>query len=426
MADDQLIVVDENKKFIDIIENVREDIRDNPYIEETIRVLSVEGYRSAIGCFWNAVVDDLRNKILYRSINLFNKEMKPRKEIKTYEDFQDNVNDEMLLDGAYKIGIIGWEAHKVLKQAKDTRNIFDGHPRSSNPTAIKALSLIEDCIKYVLSQEYPPQIIDIDEYIHLMEKSEFNRNEYVVSDALSDLPDIYKDELINRLLVAYIDDMCSTIMRANIEFVAPILWKVLRKETILQVVKTMEKEILKGNLITIQYVVSFIDVVSAIRYLSTNTKKYLLAPIIDRLNQNLDTFAIENECVSKLYNYAGYIPKELLYNYVNGLTQTYIGKIGGSIQFSRTDFYADGAAVKIPTMFKKFDDESAYEFIKVIKNNSIIKGRITNHVKLNRLRTLGNIVEERVSENFKDKDFLEILTNPEKEKEFFKNISRKI
>ena len=245
MEDNELIVVDENKKFMDIIENVREDIRDNPYIEETMRVLSVEGYRSAIGCFWNAVVDDLRNKILYRSINLFNKEMKPRKEIKTYEDFQDNVNDEMLLDGAYKIGIIGWEAHKVLKQAKETRNIFDGHPRSSNPTAIKALSLIEDCIKYVLSQEYPPQIIDIDEYIHLMEKSEFDRNEYVVSDALTDLPDIYKDELINRLLVAYIDDMCSTIMRANIEFVAPILWKVLRKETILQVVKTMEKEILK-------------------------------------------------------------------------------------------------------------------------------------------------------------------------------------
>lgn len=126
MEDNELIVVDENKKFMDIIENVREDIRDNPYIEETMRVLSVEGYRSAIGCFWNAVVDDLRNKILYRSINLFNKEMKPRKEIKTYEDFQDNVNDEMLLDGAYKIGIIGWEAHKVLKQAKETRNILMG------------------------------------------------------------------------------------------------------------------------------------------------------------------------------------------------------------------------------------------------------------------------------------------------------------
>ena len=48
--------------------NVREDMQDNPYIQEAIRVLSVGGYRSAIGCFWNAVIDDLRNKILHRFI----------------------------------------------------------------------------------------------------------------------------------------------------------------------------------------------------------------------------------------------------------------------------------------------------------------------------------------------------------------------
>ena len=120
-------------QFQKICELIREDIRDNPYIEETLKVLTVGGYRSAIGSFWNAVVDDLRNKILFRSISMFNKEMKPNKAIKSYEDFQDNINDEMLIDGAYKIGVIGWEAHKVLKQAKETRHIFDGHPKSSDP-----------------------------------------------------------------------------------------------------------------------------------------------------------------------------------------------------------------------------------------------------------------------------------------------------
>lgn len=53
----------------------------HPYIEETLKILTVSGYRSAIGSFWNAVVDDLRNKILFRSISMFNKEMNPRKEI---------------------------------------------------------------------------------------------------------------------------------------------------------------------------------------------------------------------------------------------------------------------------------------------------------------------------------------------------------
>ena len=90
--------------------NVREDMRDNPYILEALRVISVQGYRSAIGNFWNAVVDDLRNKIIFRSLSLFNKEINVGREIKNYEDFQDHVNDDQLIEGAYKIGVIGWEA----------------------------------------------------------------------------------------------------------------------------------------------------------------------------------------------------------------------------------------------------------------------------------------------------------------------------
>ena len=57
------------------LSNVREDMKDNPYIIEAIKVLSVDGYRSSIGLFWNAVIDDLRNKIMFRSLTLFNKEM---------------------------------------------------------------------------------------------------------------------------------------------------------------------------------------------------------------------------------------------------------------------------------------------------------------------------------------------------------------
>lgn len=35
--------------FVRALENVREDVRDNTYIVEALRVLPVGGYRSAIG-----------------------------------------------------------------------------------------------------------------------------------------------------------------------------------------------------------------------------------------------------------------------------------------------------------------------------------------------------------------------------------------
>ena len=123
-----------------------------------------------------------------------------------------------------------------------------------------------------------------------------------------------------------------------------------------------------------------------------------------KLEQNLDVFTTENKCVGELERFSASIPIQLLPRYVNALTQTYIGHIGGSAYFARTDFYADGAAVKIPGMFEKFDDTAADSFISSIKTNKRIQQRIKSPAKLRRLRSLGNIVLERVSDKY-DKIF---------------------
>ncbi|KAF3978569.1 MAG: hypothetical protein HFP77_01200 [Methylococcales symbiont of Iophon sp. n. MRB-2018] len=102
------------------ISNVREEIRDCSYISEALKVLPVKGYRSAIGAYWNAVVDDLRQKILHRSIDLFNKEISSKKKIEKYEDFQDHVTEYDLIEGAYKIGVLSWEGRKLMHQARET------------------------------------------------------------------------------------------------------------------------------------------------------------------------------------------------------------------------------------------------------------------------------------------------------------------
>jgi hypothetical protein len=73
--------------FSRAIDNVRDDARDNPYLAEALRVLPVGGYRSAIGSVWNAVVDDLRNKIIHRSVELFTTSLQLSRKIETYEDF---------------------------------------------------------------------------------------------------------------------------------------------------------------------------------------------------------------------------------------------------------------------------------------------------------------------------------------------------
>ena len=225
--------------------NVREDLFENKYISEARIVLQAGGLRSAIGCYWNAVSDDLRRKVMHRSLDLFNKEM--NKNVKTYEDFQNHVTDNDLIDGAYKIGALSWEAKKIMHQARETRNIFDGHPDSSDPSLFKVLNMIADCNRYVLSQEYPIPIINVNDYILKMDTDSYDKHDLAVEQAFVDLPEIYKGEMCNKLFTYYLSNTISTRFRANIEFSYPILWRVTPKEIRIQVGQRFDKMYLAGD-----------------------------------------------------------------------------------------------------------------------------------------------------------------------------------
>ena len=404
---------------------VRSDMQDNPYIQEALRVLPAGGYRSAIGSFWNAVVDDLRNKIIFRSLNLFNKEINIGHEIKTYDDFLNYVNDDQLIEGAYKIGVIGWEAYKLLKQSKEARHIFYGHPKSSDPSIIKVLSVIDDCIKYVLNEEYPVKIIDIDEYIDTLKTENYDRNEISIANALNDLPENYKNELLNRLFSIYISPDVSSILSSNIEFLSPLLWKVISKDIKIQITRRVDQEYPKGNLLKTQRAFNFINLVHANIYLSLNAKKYLLEPLIKNLKVNLDNWSLENEMVRKLSVYADIIPEELIDDYVSAITHTYVGTVGSSLQWARTDFYANGAACYIPDMFEAFNDRMIDSFISTLKTSDILKQRIKTPSKIRRLRTLGTIALGKCSESYPQKNILQLLVDDTKELEFQKILQSK-
>lgn len=402
--------------------SVREELREDPYIIEAIKVLQVGGYRSSIGSFWNAVVDDLRNKIIFRSLNLFNKSVEIGRKVESYEDFQNFVNDDQLIDGAYKIGVIGWEASKVLKHAKETRHIFSGHPKSSDPSIIKVLAMMDDCIKYVLNAEYPAQIIDVNDYVSILAEQSFDRNIVAIESALGDLPEVYKNELANRLYGSYTHPQSTSVLRSNIEFVAPILWRVLPKNIKVQIARRLDQEIQKGNQDVTQSAFSFIELVKNQGYLSVVARRYQTAPLVTALTASFDDFPKENEAVKALVPYASLIPEDLMPEYVLSLTKTYVGRMGSSARWSRTDFFADTAALYIPDMFKTFDDHAANHFIEGIKNSDLLKRRIQVPAKMRRLRILSNIVLEKVSDGFQERQFIESLCDEANEENFFQLI----
>lgn len=403
--------------------NVRQELFDNKYVNEAHRVLTAGGLRSAIGCYWNAVSDDLRRKVMHRSLDLFNKEM--NKNVKDYEGFQRDVTDNDLIEGAYKIGVLSWEAKKVIHQARETRNIFDGHPDSSDPSLFKVLNMLADCNKYVLSQEYPIPIINVNDYITKMDTDTYDKHELAVEQAFIDLPIVYKTEMANKFFTYYTSDTISTRFRGNIEFSFPILWRVLPKESREQISQRFDRVYLEGDSDINEKGIEMLSLVDGFRYLSTTTRKLIFEPKIKELEDNLDNWNEEAKITRDLFSYGSVIPDTLVSRFVNAITLTYVGYKGISYNHSRTAFYSDGAASRISKMFEKFDNKSAEEFIKTIKNDSTLKSRISHVGQLKRLRTLGDILLNKPEITGEIKLFLELLVDETKTKDFFHEINKK-
>lgn len=402
--------------------NVREDLIENKYIIEARIVLQAGGLRSAIGCYWNAVSDDLRRKVIHRSLDLFNKEM--NKSVKTYEDFQNHVTDNDLIEGAYKIGALSWEAKKIMHQARETRNIFDGHPDSSDPSLFKVLNMIADCNRYVLSQEYPIPIINVNDYITKMDTDLYDKHELAVEQAFIDLPEIYKGEMCNKLFTYYVGDTISTRFRANIEFGFPILWRVSPKEIRQQIGQRFDKMYLEGDGPKNEKGIELLTLIDGLRYLSTTTRKLIYEPKIKFLEDHLDEWNEEAIAVKDLEAFGSVVPDVYIVRLVTALSLTYVGYKGASHHFSRTTFYSNAAAPRISRMFEKFDNKSAEAFVNIIKNNMTLKSRIINAAQLKRLRTLGYILLNKPEIKGDTKSFLELLVDESKTKEFYYTINK--
>lgn len=307
----------------------------------------------------------------------------------------------------------------MLHHARETRNIFDGHPRSTDPSVIKVIDLIIDCNKYVLSREYPSAIINIEQYIAVMETPDYMRDELAVEQSLGDLPEIYKIELINRFFDIYRHDGTSTTLRSNVEFCAPILWRFLPKESKHQIGKRVDKELQSGQGPKFDLVTRFLmRVDGSLRYTSTATRQVVFVREIEALEKNLDDWEIEGQIASRLEQLGMSIPESLLSRYVQALTHTYVGFQGPRA------YYSWSAAPTIRTIFERFDERAADVFVQCVKSSSILRSRLGNRNQLERLRTLGNILLERANPTSRTRQFLELLADETKEKEFYRALNK--
>lgn len=394
-----IINVDSNviNIFNSLNKEIRDDYQHNDYIAEAQAVFAIGAMRSAITQFWNAVVHDLREKVIFRSLDLFKKEMNINKNLTDYEDIQRYVTDYDLIDGAYKIGILDRESRLMLHQAREVRNLFGAHPYSSRPDPIKTVNMMMDCVRYVLGQPMPSKIINVDEYLTNMQDKSFDRNETFIVNNFANLPKVYKFEFIRKIHKAYIHKDTPLTYIQNIEYILPLIMGLCDKEIKRSAAAEVSVLAMSGDAFIKERTIKFSEYLDSLKYLTHSVKISIIEPLLDKLIDNLDNFSIENIVIAELEKFSDNIPLELAEKYVTGLTNAFVGKTGYSIYFSRTDFYSNGAALVIPSMFEKFTSDFIDLFANHIRTSTLLKSRIKSEVKLKRLSELCEIVIENAS-----------------------------
>lgn len=381
--------------FNSIKQEIREDYQSNDYIEEAKAVFKIGAMRSAITQFWNAVIHDLREKVIIRSLDLFKKEMNITKSFSDYEGIQKYITDYDLIEGSYKIGILDRESRIMLHQSREVRNLFGAHPYSSRPDPVKTINMMMDCVRYVLSQPNPSKIINLDDYINKMQEPSFDLNDTIIVNNFANLPKIYKFEYIKKIHKAYIHKDTPLTFISNIEYVLPLIMGLCDKDIKRSIASDVSTMAISGDIFSRDRSLKFSDYLGSLKYLTHSVKLSIIKPLVDNLADNLDNFSAENNIVSELEKFSDNIPLELAEVYVSSITNTFVGRSGNSLQWSRTDFFANGAAVIIPGMFEKFSSEFIDYFANHIKTNQILLNRIKKEVKLLRLGQLCSIVVEK-------------------------------
>ena len=212
------------------------------------------------------------------------------------------------------------------------------------------------------------------------------------------------------------------MLRANIEFCAPILWSVLPKEDRHQIGRRLDQDNISGNWQKTEKGIEFLSLVNGLKYVSSSSRRAIFDPAIQNLEQNLDEWAEEGKYIHYLERLGTNIPGELIPRYVAALTLTFVGFEGRTYRSQRTNFYSNTAAPVIKLLFEKFDDKAAEEFVNAVKTNLMLKRRIKYPGQLARLRILGNILLDRPKLRSDVREFLELLVDEKKTGEFLRGI----
>jgi len=237
--------INERRKVIYALESTLEilpleDRIKATYLSKFTVSIAVGLFDGALTFLWDETIKALGRLIISFDLQYFfnvAESLSPKyKNLHSPEDLE-AISAYDLLEISRRIGLLTDLGFEQLKLANYLRNhASSAHPNENEISGIKMLSLLEDCLRYVITATPNLSVIQIKQLLDNIRKNIIPDEDFpVIGDHISNQPQERIDDFLLSIFGLYCDPRQDQHVKVNIEKLIPYVWNCALEDTKYQI-----------------------------------------------------------------------------------------------------------------------------------------------------------------------------------------------
>jgi len=364
------------RNFPTIAQSMDSEVRENSYyLSKFFAAITVGLFDAALNYLWDAVVENLRYKILKFDVSYFF-DSHPNSNISRSnnrtEDELRKISDQDLIDGSLAIGLITDVIYQEISLVKYMRNHASAaHPNINEIRGLSLISWLDACNKGLFEKEFPNSVVVARKFIVEIKNNPDLSEDNIryANKSFNKMKTDQIDSLLKALIGIYLDPKASSHARNNVFHFAGLLWKLSsdapKNEIGIKYAYYSANQVEQKT----KLIKNFLDKVGGLSYLPNDVKILELENLVQTLrNTHNASYNFYNEPpvakeIRKYISETGKIPKQIRATYVKTIISCTLGNAYG-VSREALPYYNE--------LIDLFQKEEIIEFCKLLLDEEII------------------------------------------------------
>ena len=291
-------------------------------------------FDAGLNYLWDETISEIRKRVIKYDVQYFYENAtsneEKRKKLKSGDDIV-NLDDNELIIGARKIGLISGLGYKHLDYIRYMRNWASAaHPNQNQITGLQLISWLETCIKEVISLPLSNIVIETQQLLKNIKTNELSDTDaQKIAIFFVKLEQHQVNNLASGFFGIYLDSDSSPFVIQNICYLLPYLWGRVDEEHRQQFGIKYGNFIANNDSEKTTKTKNFLEIVGGLTYLPDDIKIFEIETAMQNLlniHGNINNFYNEPIFARQLFGLisGGLIPKKIRRFVVFGVVKVFL------------------------------------------------------------------------------------------------------